>query len=124
MLAAVTVHQFCVGGSFEPSILTVRAALAERASLLAAALRREIPGCRFHEPDGGYFLWVELPDDIDVDKLAPAATARGVAVVKGTDFLLEGGHHALRLAFSAVTADDVDEGVRRIAAAIADIRTA
>ena len=124
MLAAVTVHQFCVGGSFEPSIATVRAALAQRASLLAAALRREIPGCRFHEPDGGYFLWVELPEDVDVDKLAPAATARGVAVVRGTDFLLEGGHHALRLAFSAVTTDHVDEGVRRLAAAIADIRAA
>jgi DNA-binding transcriptional MocR family regulator len=38
--------------------------------------------------------------------------------VKGSDFLLEGGRHALRLAFSAVTADLVDEGVRRLAAAI------
>ena len=36
-------------------------------------------------------------------KLVPAAAARGVAVVKGSDFLLEGGHHSLRLAFSAVT---------------------
>ena len=57
-----------------------------------------------------------------MDSLAPAATARGVAVVKGSDFLLEGGAHALRLAYSAVTADQIDEGVRRLAAAIADIR--
>ena len=56
-----------------------------------------------------------------MDKLAPAANARGVAVVKGTDFLLDGGQHSLRLAFSAVTADQVDEGVRRLAAAIADV---
>ena len=61
MLAEVTVHQFCASGDIDRSIATVRAALAERASLLAAALRREIPGCSFEEPDGGYFLWVELP---------------------------------------------------------------
>jgi DNA-binding transcriptional MocR family regulator len=124
MLSEVTVHQFCAFGDIDRSIATVRTALAERASLLAQALRREIPGCEFHEPDGGYFLWVELAEDIDVDKLAPAATARGVAVVKGSDFLLEGGHHSLRLAFSAVRADQVDEGVRRLAAAIADVRAA
>ncbi len=122
MLSEVTVHQFCTSGDIDRSIATVRRALAERAALLAQALRREIPGATFNEPDGGYFLWVDLPDDIDVAKLAPAAAERGVAVVKGTDFLLEGGHHSLRLAFSAVTSDQVDEGVRRLAAAIADVR--
>jgi DNA-binding transcriptional MocR family regulator len=122
MLSEVTVHQFCVSGDIDRSIVTVRRALEERASLLGRALRREIPGCSFTEPDGGYFLWVELPIDIDVDKLVPAATAHGVAVVKGSDFLLTGGHHALRLAFSAVLTDQVDEGVRRLAAAIADLR--
>jgi 2-aminoadipate transaminase len=122
MLAEVTVHQFCAAGDIDRSIATVRQALAERERLLAEALRREIPGVRFVEPDGGYFLWIDLPEDVDVHKLAPAAAARGVAVVKGTDFLLEGGEHSLRLAYSAVTADQVDEGVRRLAAAIADVR--
>jgi DNA-binding transcriptional MocR family regulator len=124
MLSEVTVHRFCESGAIDTAIATVRTALAERARLLAAALRREIPGVSFHEPDGGYFLWVDLPEDIDVEKLAPAATARGVAVVKGTDFLLNGaGRHSLRLAFSAVLTDQVDEGVRRLAAAITDVRT-
>jgi len=122
MLSEVTVHQFCVSGDIDRSIATVCEALGRRASLLASALRREIPGCRFDEPDGGYFLWVELPDDIEVDALAPAAAARGVAVVKGSDFLLEGGRHALRLAYSAVLTNQVDDGVRRLAAAIADVR--
>lgn len=122
MLSEVTVHEFCASGDIERSIATVRTALAERAELLGVALRREIPGCEFIEPDGGYFLWVDLPGDIDVERLAPAAAARGVAVVKGTDFLLTGGRNSLRLAYSAVTTDQVDEGVRRLAAAIADIR--
>ena len=123
MLSEVTVHQFCTSGDIDRAIETVRTTLAERSRLLAEALRREIPGVSFHEPDGGYFLWIDLPEDIDVDRLLPAATARGVAVVKGTDFLLEGGRHSLRLAFSAVLTDQIDEGVRRLAAAIADVRT-
>ncbi|HEX6498563.1 MAG TPA: PLP-dependent aminotransferase family protein [Micromonosporaceae bacterium] len=122
MVAQAVVHQFCVSGDLERSIATVRSALSERAALLAEALRELVPGARFTEPDGGYFLWVELPEDVDVDKLVPAATARGVAVVKGSDFLLEGGHHALRLAYSAVTRDQVREGVSRLAAAIDDVR--
>ena len=54
--------------------------------------------------------------------MLPAAAERGVAVVKGSDFLLEGGRHALRLAYSAVTADLVEEGVRRLAAAVDAVR--
>jgi 2-aminoadipate transaminase len=122
MLAQAVVYQFCISGDIERSIASVNAALSERARLLAAALRKHVPGVRFTEPDGGYFLWVELPDDVDVDKLLPAAAERGVAVVKGTDFLLEGGRHALRLAYSAVTADEVEEGVRRLASAIDAVR--
>ncbi len=112
------VYQFCLAGDLDRSIATVRAALAERAARLAAALREHIPSVRFTEAEGGYFLWIELPADVEVDLLVPEAAARGVAVVKGSDFLLEGGHHALRLAFSAVTTDQVDEGVRRLAEAV------
>ncbi len=115
-------HQFCVSGDIERSIETVRAALGERARVLAESLRRHIPEARFVEPDGGYFLWVELPEDVEVDKLAPAAAERGVAVVKGSDFVIDGGRHALRLAYSAVTADRIDEGVRRLAEAMAAVR--
>jgi DNA-binding transcriptional MocR family regulator len=123
MVAQGIVHQFCVSGDIDRSIATVNAALSRRAATLATALREHIPGVRFTEPGGGYFLWVELPDDVEVDKLFPAATKRGVAVVKGSDFLLEGGDHALRLAYSAATVERIDEGVRRLAAAIADIRS-
>ena len=90
--------------------------------MLADALRQHIPGATFTEPDGGYFLWVDLPEDIDVDRLFPVAISSGVAMVKGTDFLLDGGQHSVRLAFSAVTVDQIDEGVRRLAAAIDEVR--
>ena len=122
MVAQAIVHQFCVSGDIERSIDTVRAALGERARVLGESLRRHIPEARFVEPDGGYFLWIELPEDVPVEKLAPAAAERGVAVVKGSDFVVDGGRHALRLAYSAVTADRIDEGVRRLAEAMEAVR--
>ncbi|HEU0238640.1 MAG TPA: PLP-dependent aminotransferase family protein [Micromonosporaceae bacterium] len=124
MVTEAIVYQFCVSGDIDASIKTVCAALGERASTLAASLRKHIPGVRFTEPNGGYFLWVELPDDVDVARVVPAAAERGVAVVMGSDFLLEGGRHALRLAYSAVTVNKIDEGVRRLAAAIEETRAA
>jgi DNA-binding transcriptional MocR family regulator len=123
MVSQAIVHQFCVSGDIDRSIRTVCAALGERARVLAASLRERIPGVRFTEPDGGYFLWVELPEDVNVDKLLPAAAERGVAVVKGSDFLLDGGKHALRLAYSAVTVEEIDEGVRRLAEAVEAVRS-
>ncbi|HWH01140.1 MAG TPA: PLP-dependent aminotransferase family protein [Pilimelia sp.] len=122
MVAQAIVYQFAVSGDLERSIQTVRTALGQRARALAEALRRHIPGVRFTEPDGGYFLWVELPEDVSVDRLLPAAAQRGVAVVRGSDFLLEGGQHALRLAYSAVGEAQIEEGVRRLAEAVAEVR--
>ena len=122
MVSEAIVHQFCVSGDIDRSVRTVSTALAERATLLAESIRKHIPGAVFTEPDGGYFLWVDLPADVDVDKLFPAAMKKGVAIVKGTDFLLDGGRNSVRLAFSAVTADQIDEGVRRLAAAVDEVR--
>ena len=82
------------------------------------ALERELPEARFTPPSGGYFMWVELPDEIDVAELEPAAKERGVVFVKGTDFLLEGGANTLRLAYSGVTPEEIDTGITRLAEAV------
>jgi DNA-binding transcriptional MocR family regulator len=117
MVAQSIVYEFCASGRIRTSIETVKTALAERVELLAAALERELPDARFTPPEGGYFMWVELPEGTDVDALFAAASERGVAFVKGTDFLLDGGRNTLRLAYSGVTADQIDEGVARLAEA-------
>ena len=68
-------------------------------------------------PEGGYFMWVTLPEGTDVNALFSVAGELGVAFVKGTDFLLEGGENTLRLAYSGVTPEQIDEGVGRLAEA-------
>ncbi len=57
------------------------------------------------------------PRSTDVSALHRAAADCGVAFVKGSDFMLEGGENALRLAYSGVTPEEIYEGVRRLAAA-------
>jgi 2-aminoadipate transaminase len=121
MIAEGIVYEFCRSGALERSIETVKAALHERASTLCEALRRELPDARFVEPEGGYFLWVELPRGTDVGALFTAAVQRGVQFVKGTDFVLDGGESTLRLAYSGVTTDEIEEGVTRLAAAYAEV---
>jgi DNA-binding transcriptional MocR family regulator len=115
MVAQSIVYEFCVSGAIDRSIETVRGALAERAETLARALRRELPEAEFVPPQGGYFMWVTLPEGTDVAELQPAAAERGVAFVKGTDFLLEGGENTLRLAYAGVTPEQIETGVARLA---------
>ncbi|MBV9604843.1 MAG: PLP-dependent aminotransferase family protein [Solirubrobacterales bacterium] len=117
MVAQAIVHQFCLSGALERSIENVRDALRERANTLCAALERELPDARFVKPVGGYFLWVDLPRGADVGALFEAAAERGVAFVKGADFVLEGAGSSLRLAYSGVTPEEIEEGIKRLAEA-------
>jgi len=117
MVAQAIVYEFCVSGTVERSIETVRTALAERAACLAVALRRELPDAEFVAPEGGYFMWVTLPAGTDVQSLHSAASELGVTFVKGTDFVLKRGENTLRLAYAGVTPEQIDEGVARLAAA-------
>jgi 2-aminoadipate transaminase len=117
MVAQSIVYEFCASGALERSIETVRTALAKRVRTLEVALRRELPEAEFVTPEGGYFMWVTLPEGTDVHALHQAAAERGVVFVKGTDFLLEGGENTLRLAYSGVTPEQIEDGVARLTAA-------
>jgi len=118
MVSESIVYQFCRSGALDRSIETVRHALQERAATLATALARELPEAQFVAPEGGYFMWVTLPEGTSVDALMSAAGDRGVSFVKGSDFLLEGGDNALRLAYSGVTPEEIDKGISRLAEAV------
>ena len=120
MVAQAIINQFCRSGRIDRSIETVRDALRERAQTLCRALSEHLPDASFVAPEGGYFLWVELPPGSDVGGLFDAAVARGVQFVKGSDFVLEGGGSTLRLAYSGVTPDEIEEGIKRLAEAYAE----
>jgi 2-aminoadipate transaminase len=124
MVAQSIVNQFARSGRMDGAIATVKTALRERRDAVCAALERELPEAKFARPQGGYFMWVELPEELDVAELEKAAAQREVLFVKGTDFLLEGGRNTLRLAYSGVTPEQIDEGITRLADAVRSLGVA
>jgi 2-aminoadipate transaminase len=122
MLAESIVLELCRSGGLDRNIEIVCQALEERCSTLVDALREQIPDARFVVPGGGYFLWLDLPDDVDTGELASAAKEEGVSFIKGSDFMLDGGKSSLRLSFASVPADQIPEGVGRIARALERVR--
>jgi DNA-binding transcriptional MocR family regulator len=118
MVAQSIVNQFCRSGRIDSAIATVKEALRARRDAVITALERELPEATYARPEGGYFMWVELPEAVDVAELETAAKERDVVFVKGTDFLLEGGRNTLRLTYSGVTPEQIDEGITRLADAM------
>ena len=121
MVSQAIVGEFCRSGAIDGSIETVKNALRERRDVLCAALERELPDARFVVPAGGYFLWVDLPEDVSVADLDKLARDRGVIFVKGADFLLEGGDSSFRIAYSGVTPDQIETAVSRLAEAYREL---
>ena len=111
--------EFVAGGRFERNIETVREGLRIRRDAMLGALERELSGqAEWNRPEGGYFLWLDLPG-VDAAALMGRAAAEGVTFVKGADFFLSGGgEESVRLAFSFATADEIGEGVARLAASV------
>jgi DNA-binding transcriptional MocR family regulator len=115
MVSESILSEFIASGRLDTSIATVREALRERRDAVCDAIEQHLPGSTYVKPDGGYFVWVKLPGDVDTDELAPRAAQAGVPFAKGSDFMLAGGRDSLRLAYSSAGADDLREGVERLA---------
>jgi 2-aminoadipate transaminase len=121
MVAQAIVAEFCDSGAIDRSIATVKQALRERRDATCAALDEHLPDARYVTPEGGYFLWVDLPEGTDVAELARRSAERGVVFEQGTGFMIEGGGNSLRIAYSAVPPDQIEEGIGRIAEAYREL---
>ena len=102
----------------------LRRAYGERFAVMDAALRAEMPaGYEWTHPDGGMFLWVTGPAELDGLTLLEQAITRRVAFVPGRDFFpTEGGGNYLRLNFSHSPPEQIREGVHRLATLCRELR--
>jgi 2-aminoadipate transaminase len=116
LIGQATVYEFLRRGNFEPNLERVSALLRVRRDAMLEALESELPDARWSRPQGGYFVWLELPENADAGALLERATASGVTFVPGADF--GGAPNTARLAFSFVSPDEIREGVRRLAALV------
>ncbi|HEY7429142.1 MAG TPA: PLP-dependent aminotransferase family protein [Streptosporangiaceae bacterium] len=104
------------GGHLDRQIVLSRALYARRATLTTQALAAHMPaGTTWTTPQGGFYVWVTAPDGVDTVALSAAARERKVAYVPGRPFYPGGeGAAQIRLAYSRVADDVIDEGIRRI----------
>jgi 2-aminoadipate transaminase len=103
-------------GQMERQIVASRALYERRAALTARALASHMPdGTSWTTPHGGFYIWVTAPDGIDTVALSAAARDRKVAYVPGRPFYAgDDGHAQIRLSYSRVADELIDEGIRRI----------
>jgi 2-aminoadipate transaminase len=94
-------------------------AVKAKRNVLLDALEGEfgqVPGMHWTHPDGGLFLWVKLPEQVDRERLQELAVARGITYATGQAFhALNQDIPYLRLAFGWIEKDDIAEGVRLLA---------
>jgi len=111
-------HAFLTQNDQAVHLERIRNAYGERFGVMNEALRAEMPpGYTWTQPEGGMFLWVTGPEDLDGLKLLSRAIERKVAFVPGRDFFPgDGGKNYLRLNFSNSSPERIREGVRRLGA--------
>jgi 2-aminoadipate transaminase len=114
-LTQATVFELIDRGAFEPNLERIKGLLKTRRDAMLVALAHELDGrATWSEPEGGYFLWVDLA--ADAGDLLTRAEAAGVTFVKGSDFFPDGsGAHSARLAFSYASPSEIGSGVSTLA---------
>jgi DNA-binding transcriptional MocR family regulator len=116
LLSEAAVDQLIRGGHLEGNIAHVTGLMRERRDAMMAGMRHMPEGTRCVPPLGGFFCWLTLPEGLSADALFDDAAAAGIAYVKGSDCVLEGGERTLRLAYSGVSPAEIEEGMERLGA--------
>ncbi|OZM72689.1 GntR family transcriptional regulator [Amycolatopsis antarctica] len=92
----------------------------ERRDAMLSALEQHMPeGCTWTRPDGGFYVWMTVPEGVDTKAMLPRAVTARVAYASGTGFYADGlGSRQMRLSYCYPTPERIREGVRRLAAVL------
>lgn len=118
--AQMVAYETARGGFLDEHIREIRRVYHERRDLMLALMEELFPpGVTWTRPKGGLFLWVSLPEGMDTTELLRRAVELKVAFVPGTSFYPHGGgENTMRINFSNATPEQIEEGVKRLAAVI------
>ncbi len=114
------VSRYLAGHDWKGQVKTYQDAYRQRRDAMLAALEQHLPpGCRWTRPDGGFYVWLTVPEGLDTKAMLPRAVTQRVAYVPGTAFYAASaagsGGRQLRLSFCYPTPERIAEGVRRLA---------
>jgi 2-aminoadipate transaminase len=114
--AQYVVAEYVKNGNLDKHIEVIKAAYGERRNVMIKAMREYFPdSVKWTEPEGGLFLWVELPQGVSATALLSEALKQKVAYVIGKPFYpYEDKDNTLRLNFSNASPDMIIEGIKRL----------
>ena len=109
-------------GAYAEGILKNCAYYAGKMEAMYRAAQKYFPaGTKLVKPQGGMFLWAELPDGLDATALFQKAVEKKVAYVPGTHFYAHGGHHnTLRLNYTMADEAQIEKGMQLLGELFAD----
>lgn len=121
--AAHVAFEYCKDGRLDARITDLIETYRRRRDLTLGELDERMPeDVTWTVPDGGFFVWVTLPEGVDVQRLLPKAREAGLEFSPGPIFYFDGsGRHQLRLSYSYVEEDQLARGVQLLADLIREV---
>lgn len=116
-------YEYLKRGLLEKQIEVIIKAYREKRDFMLAMLSKympKLPGLKWTQPQGGLFLWVTLPEEMDAAEMFHSAIEKQVAYVVGTAFYPDGGgRNSFRMNFSYSSQAEIEEGVKRLGQVVA-----
>lgn len=116
ILNQLIVYEYCRQNDIDKNIESNIKIYRKKRDVMLKALSKYFPSeASWTKPEGGFFVFVTLPEYIDVDVMFPEAIEEGVAYVSGSAFFANGkGKNTMRLSFCYPKEEDIEEGIKRL----------
>ena len=115
----MVISEYLSQADWKGQIETFRGVYKERRDAMLEALEEHLPDLSWNVPNGGFYIWCSLPENLDSKAMLPRAVTELVAYTPGTAFYADGGgRQNLRLSFCYPTPENIKIGIRRLATVI------
>lgn len=122
LLGQGIIYQFCESGKLPTQIDKLKALYAPRLQACLDALDEHLPAAEATRPEGGFFLSITLPEGINTAQVREQGQAYQLNLADGQAFFPNGGgERFLRLPYCALTPEEINEGIRRLAATVKQV---
>ena len=115
-LEQMALAEFCKN-NFSSHVNKLRSELKKKSDAICDALDKYFGSTAdYQKPDGGIFIWIEMPEEVDTSRLYEIAIKQGVAINPGQEWSINpNGKHKMRLCYGNPTIDEIDEGIKLLA---------
>lgn len=119
-MAQMELNVYLQNYNLDAHIEKIKDVYVKRKETMIDVIKKAFPeGIKFTNPDGGLFTWIELPSHMNTRELAIKALEKKVAYVPGGSFFANGGHeNTMRLNYSNMNEEKIEEGMLRLAEVI------